>query len=437
MALLLLTDNRLSLNTPNLFSRLTSMSFALLLCLAAFILISFRFGESPERNAWTLVQARGPKLDAFPLQVPTVSYGLEHERFVRVETVQFKENQTLRSFLKQIGVPSELRRTCFLEAKEKFDQENQNLQNAQLFFQKNKLAYVAIPMDEVQFMRVDLLRGRVTLGDLDGIQSEYETAAIFFNGDVDSTLHFTLMDEDLKHRIRKAFVEEMKLDTAFHSGVINIVYTIKRNEQGISVGYGDVEALRYRVNQEDRTSYRFVDDKLDVEGFFNPDGSPLQQTWLASPIPGARMSSAYNLRRRHPILKRIKPHYGTDYAAPYGTPILAVSDGVVVAKDRSRSNGKFVKIRHDDTYQTQYLHMKGFARNIKPGVHVKKGQVIGYVGSTGLSNGPHVCFRFWKNGRQIDHRKEYLPQQEELSKEAFMAFEKKQAKLRALLGGDV
>jgi len=81
--------------------------------------------------------------------------------------------------------------------------------------------------------------------------------------------------------------------------------------------------------------------------------------------------------------------------------------------------------------------MKGFARNIKPGVYVKKGQVIGYVGSTGLSSGPHVCFRFWKNGRQVDHRKELLPSQDELSKEAFMAFEKKQAKLRALLGGDV
>jgi len=395
-----------------------------MLGLAVFVAFGFRFGESP-------------KIDAFPLVVPTVSYGLEHERFIRVETVTFKKDQSLRAFLKQIGVPAQLRRTCFLEAKENFDTVNQNLQEARLFYQKNKLAYVAIPMDDLQFMRVDLLRGRVSFEDLDNIQSEYETATIFFNGDVDSTLHFTLLDADLKNRIRKAFVQEMKLDTAFHSGLVNIVYTVKRNESGATVGYGDIEALRYRVNQKDRTSYRFVNHKFDVEGFFNPDGSPMHQTWLASPVPGARMSSAYNLRRRHPILKRIRPHYGTDYAAPYGTPILAVSDGVVVAKDRSRNNGKFVKIRHDDIYQTQYLHMKGFARNIKPGVYVKKGQVIGYVGSTGLSSGPHVCFRFWKNGRQVDHRKELLPSQDELSKEAFMAFEKKQAKLRALLGGDV
>lgn len=416
--LLILNHFSQHLLTPS--PRLRSLSAQLCLGLSVFVATSFRFGESPT-------------LDAFPLVVPTVSFGLEHERFDRVEVLSFHEGQTLRQFLKQIGVPAELRRSAFLKTKENFDHQTGGIERANLFFANQKLAYVAIPMDELQYMRIDLLKGRVTLGDLDGIQSEYATAALYYNGSVDSTLLYTLLDNDLKERMKTAFSEDMLLDTAFHAGVIQVVYTVKRNENGNTVGYGDVEALRYRFNQEDRTSIRFVDNDLDIEGFFNPDGSRVQRTWLPSPVPGARMSSAFNLRRRHPILKRIRPHYGTDYAAPYGTPILAVSDGVVVASDRTRTSGNFIKIRHDETYQSQYLHMKGFARGMKPGKQVKKGDVIGYVGSTGLSSGPHVCFRFWKNGRQVDHRKEALPSSDELSGEAFMAFEKKQAKLKALL----
>ena len=119
------------------------------------------------------------------------------------------------------------------------------------------------------------------------------------------------------------------------------------------------------------------------------------------------MSSAYNKKRFHPVLKRIKPHLGTDYAAPTGTPILAVGDGVVIKSAYTKNNGNYVKIRHNGTYETQYLHMS--KRLVKVGDRVRQGQTIGKVGSTGLATGPHVCFRFWKNGSQVDHRKEKFP----------------------------
>ena len=108
----------------------------------------------------------------------------------------------------------------------------------------------------------------------------------------------------------------------------------------------------------------------------------------------SRISSRYNLKRFHPILNRTKAHYGTDYAAPTGTPILAVGDGVVTKSSYTKGNGKYVKIRHNSTYETQYLHMS--KRAVTAGERVRQGQVIGYVGSTGLATGPHVCFRFWK-----------------------------------------
>jgi murein DD-endopeptidase MepM/ murein hydrolase activator NlpD len=114
------------------------------------------------------------------------------------------------------------------------------------------------------------------------------------------------------------------------------------------------------------------------------------------------------LHRFHPVLQVEKAHLGTDFAAPQGSPIVATASGVVEAAQFTQNNGNYVKIRHDRTYETQYLHMCRFARGIRNGVRVRKGQVIGYVGMTGLATGPHVCYRFWKRGVQVDPLKEKL-----------------------------
>jgi murein DD-endopeptidase MepM/ murein hydrolase activator NlpD len=127
-----------------------------------------------------------------------------------------------------------------------------------------------------------------------------------------------------------------------------------------------------------------------------------------APLEYFRISSPYDLKRPDPISKSgiIMPHLGTDYAAPEGTPILAVGDGKVMNAEFKGGNGNYVKLFHSDSIQTQYLHMSRFADGMVPGAEVRQGQVIGYVGSTGRSTGPHVCFRYWKNGLQVDHRKE-------------------------------
>jgi len=149
--------------------------------------------------------------------------------------------------------------------------------------------------------------------------------------------------------------------------------------------------------------YAIQFDSTKHAGYYDFEGRPMNKSFLKSPVKYSRISSRYNLRRFHPIQKRVKPHYGTDYAAPHGTPIMAVGDGVVSRQGFTRGNGNFVKIKHNKTYSTQYLHMSKFAKGVSKGVHVKQGQTIGYVGSTGLATGPHVCFRFWKEGRQVNH----------------------------------
>ena len=129
--------------------------------------------------------------------------------------------------------------------------------------------------------------------------------------------------------------------------------------------------------------------------------------FLSAPLKYSRMSSGYNLKRRiRQYGYRIKPHKGTDYAAPYGTPIWTTADGTISKRGYGSGNGNFVKVKHNPQYSTQYLHMSKIKEGLKVGDYVKQGDIIGYVGSTGSSSGNHVCYRFWKDGKQVDSRKQ-------------------------------
>jgi len=165
----------------------------------------------------------------------------------------------------------------------------------------------------------------------------------------------------------------------------------------------------------------FAFDQGEGLDYFDETGASLRKAFLKAPVSFSRISSRFNKRRFHPVLKKVKAHLGTDYAAPRGTEIVAVGDGVVTKASYTKGNGKYVKIRHNGTYTTQYLHMS--RRNVKEGQAVRQGDVIGYVGSTGLATGPHVCFRFWKNGRQVDHLKEDFPPSTPIKEEAKGSFE--------------
>ncbi len=190
---------------------------------------------------------------------------------------------------------------------------------------------------------------------------------------------------------------------------------------GKTVGIGDVKAAYYSTSGNEYYAIYFENDKHS--GFYDLEGRPMKKAFLKAPVKYSRISSRFSRSRYHPVLKRRKAHLGTDYAAPHGTPIYAVADGVVVKRSYSRGNGKYVKIKHDDVYQTQYLHMSRFAKGVTRGTHVRQGQVIGYVGSTGLATGPHVCFRFWKNGRQVNHLRQNLPPPDPMPKEDLPRFE--------------
>ena len=184
---------------------------------------------------------------------------------------------------------------------------------------------------------------------------------------------------------------------------------------------GDVKAAYFNHLGQDFYAYPFNDTGFD--DYFDQDGKNLRKFFLKTPVKNSRISSKYSKNRFHPVQKRWKAHKGTDYAAPRGTPIWSTADGVVVASTYSKYNGNYVKVRHNGTYTTQYLHMSKIAKGVKVGTHVKQGETIGYVGSTGLATGPHVCYRFWKNGSQVDPFKSKLPPSDPISSASRSSFE--------------
>jgi len=187
-----------------------------------------------------------------------------------------------------------------------------------------------------------------------------------------------------------------------------IIFTEKYINDSIYAGVGPIEAAYFEHNGEPFYAFSYHNDSLDVKEYYDEEANNLRRTFLRAPLKFGRLSSRYNLKRKIRYYGyKVRPHKGTDYAAPIGTPILATADGVVTESRRRGGNGKYVKIRHNGTYSTQYLHMK--AQKVKQGDYVRQGDVIGWIGMTGNTSGPHVCYRFWKNGRQVDPLREKLP----------------------------
>lgn len=188
-----------------------------------------------------------------------------------------------------------------------------------------------------------------------------------------------------------------------------IIYEQLYINDTIPVGIGEVKASYFEHGGKPFYAFKYVADSiLNIPDYFDDEAANLRRQFLKMPIEFGRLSSRYNLRRKIALYgNKIRPHLGTDYAAPIGTPIMATANGVVTESRRKGGNGNYVKIRHNSTYSTQYLHMS--KRKVKVGDVVKQGDVIGLIGMTGNTSGPHVCYRFWKNDKQVDPLKEELP----------------------------
>ncbi len=243
-------------------------------------------------------------------------------------------------------------------------------------------------------------------------EKNIDTTKIYFAAVMQKSLSKTLkenkLDPSLMEKLNVAFNGKYNVNKIRKGDTLQFIYD-QLSINGQFLNYGHVQAICIKTRKKsiyavdyflkDDSSYQYVDDA----------GKYLKTSFLKSPLKkGGSIVSRFSLRRFHPILQVEKAHLGTDFAAPQGTPIIATASGVIEAAQFTQNNGNYVKIRHDRRYETQYLHMSRFARGIRKGVRVQQGQVIGYVGSTGLATGPHVCYRFWKHGAQVDPLREKL-----------------------------
>lgn len=200
----------------------------------------------------------------------------------------------------------------------------------------------------------------------------------------------------------------------------------------ISLGTGKIYGAQFNQTGSSITAIPFIQDS--TETYFDADGNSLRKAFLKAPLRFSRISSRYSASRFHPILRIRRPHLGVDYAAPYGTPVQSIGDGKVTSVRTESGSGRIVRIQHNSIYATAYMHLSRFGAGISPGVFVKQGQIIGYVGTSGLSTGPHLDFRFYKYGSPVDPLKVEAPPVEPISDENREKFEKTKRVVIDLLG---
>lgn len=241
------------------------------------------------------------------------------------------------------------------------------------------------------------------------------------NGLIENSLYETMTTSGLNDQLTYYLADVYAWNIDFyrlHKGDrFKVIYSEKFVDDTVSIGIERIKAAIFEHAGKEFYAFEFQPDSIKgIVEYFDHYAKNLRRAFLKAPVKFGPVTSRYNLKRRIAYYgNRIKPHRGTDFAASVGTPILATANGMVVKSSYSRGNGNYVTIKHNNTYSTQYLHMK--RRKVKVGEWVNQGQVIGWVGMTGYTSGPHVCYRFWKNGRQVDPFKQKLPDAKPISKE--------------------
>lgn len=251
-------------------------------------------------------------------------------------------------------------------------------------------------------------------------QTRIVTAAGEIQGSLYETLENNHIDPQLAQELSKVFAWSIDFFHLRAGDRFKAVYE-QRVINGQAVSIGNIQSAYFLHNEKEYYAFSF--EQNGALSYFDQEGKSNRKAFLKAPLKFSRISSPYTHKRLHPVSGRTKPHLGTDYAAPTGTPVVSVGDGVVEKVARSRGNGNFVKIRHNHAYATQYLHLSRFGKGIKTGTNVRQGQIIGYVGSTGMATGPHLCFRFWKNGVQVDPYKERIPNDRPIPQDQWKNFE--------------
>ena len=258
-------------------------------------------------------------------------------------------------------------------------------------------------------------------------------------GVVETSLYESLVGEGELPGLAVLLASALEYDIDFHrdsrrGDTWSVVVDRRYAPGGEWKGYGPLHAVRYVNRGRGIAAFRFESPGGEV-GYYDREGNSIRRAFLMSPVAYSRISGVFTHRRLHPVLGVYRPHYGVDYAAPHGSPVMATADGVVVDAANRGPNGNMVTLRHTGGYMTRYLHLSRFSAAAKPGRRVSQREVIGYVGSTGLSSGPHLDYRLYRYGKPLDPRSHILPPGPPIPEEHLPAFHRVREAMEQALEG--
>ena len=372
------------------------------------------------------------KLGSLPLVIPTIKYGFAIDTFSMDENT-VKNGDVIGNILNENGVDAQIIHNIMADNQHIFKPSNFRVGEKYTLFKSldgKELEYLVYEPNVYHYFVFNFIDS-ISINKIERpVTKKIKTTS----GTIESSIWNAMAQQGSSPELIAKLEDALQWSIDFYhlqrGEKFKIVYE-SHNIEGKEIGAGLVLAAKYEM--EKNTINAIYYSKPAFKGYYDLEGRPLNKGFLRSPLRFSRISSYFNTSRLHPILRRVRPHFGTDYAAPHGTPIMSVGNGVVLEARYSGGNGNYVKIKHDKQHTTQYLHMSRIGPGIRSGAQVQQGQTIGFVGSTGLATGPHVCFRFWKNGQQVNHLRLSFPPPEPLPKEEISSFNKEKEGIVALL----
>jgi len=350
------------------------------------------------------------KTEEKTVTIPKTEYGIVVDSFFVVKE-KVKKNEFLSDILLKYGIDYSTIDFIARRTKDTFDVRKIRRGNNYTVICNNDTSlqalYFAYEINPYRYVLYDFTDSLiVTKG-----QKEVITKTDTINGVITSSLWNSIVEANGDPNLANEFSEIYAWTIDFFGLQKGDTYEAIYEQQFIDGEYielGKIIAAKFHHGGSDRLAFYF--EQNNSGDYFDEKGNSLQRTFLKAPLRYSRISSGFSNSRMHPVLKIRRPHHGIDYAAPTGTPVYTVGDGKIIKKGyQKRGGGNYVEIKHNGTYTTTYMHLKGFAKGIVVGKYLKQGDLIGYVGSTGLATGPHLDFRFYRNGKAINPLKVESP----------------------------
>lgn len=383
-------------------------------------------------------KAEAEECDTIVAVEPELLYGLPIDSFT-VESNVVGRNDNLMLILLRAGLTRQKAYDATTAIGEVFDVRSIRKGNSYMLFYScpndttRELTHLVYNVSQTTYMRCDIGKQMRAMIDHREVKTVEKTASAVITSSLWNATAEKGLNPNIALDLSDIYAWTIDFFGIEKGDNFKVIYT-EQYVDSTSVGIGEIKAAVFESHGKKYYAFRYEQDS--TASYFDLEGNSLRKAFLKAPLKYSRISSRFSNGRMHPVLKIRRPHHGVDYAAPSGTPVMSIGDGKVIAKGwDAKGGGNYIKVRHNSVYTTVYMHLRGFAKGITNGAMVRQGDVIGYVGSTGMSTGPHLDFRVYMNGKPTDPLKMEAPSVEPVSNDDFDAYMEYSDSIRERLDG--